>query len=313
MNRALMTTLLMISTATPAAYVGGANAGTARVSTAKVDDAKKKLSNEAIVDNVIERALNAHNVAVLDEYFAANLVDHDLPPGTPPGPAGSKMKIGAFLAAFPDIHFTFESKVSQGDTLAGRGYFTGTQTGPLMGMPPTGKRVKVRFMDQWRFANGQVVEYWGQPDIAGMMQQLGVSAPAAPATTDKADAGHNDAGKAFVQAFRSNDPEKVAALYADDAVYFPTDQLALRGRAQIRASFVGFFAAFTVKEMHTAEVEHRTVGEISVSWGKWAGTLQPKAGGAPFTFEGRFTDISRRLDGKWLYVVDHASFPVSGK
>jgi len=50
----------------------------------------------------------------------------------------------------------------------------GTNTGPLMGMPATGKQATVTGMDITRMANGKVVEHWGQLDMLGLMQQLGV-------------------------------------------------------------------------------------------------------------------------------------------
>lgn len=129
--------------------------------------------NKATFKKILTGALNAHDVTVFDQTLAPTMVDHDLPPGTPPGAAGTKGKLGAFLQAFPDIKFTFESEVWEGNMLAGRGYFTGTQTGAFNGIPPSGKPVKVYFMDQWRFENGKVVEYWGAPDRLSLMQQLG--------------------------------------------------------------------------------------------------------------------------------------------
>ncbi len=141
---------------------------------AKGDPLSPEQQNHETFKKILEAGLNAHNVAIFDTQMAATMVDHDLPPGTPPGPAGTKAKLGAFLEAFPDIHFTFENEVYQGDKLAGRGYFTGTHKGTFNGIPPTGKQVKVPFMDLWRFENGKVVEYWGQPDRLSLMMQLGV-------------------------------------------------------------------------------------------------------------------------------------------
>lgn len=129
--------------------------------------------NKALRRRIVEEGLNKQNTKVLDELFAANLVDHDLPAGTPPGPEGSKGKIAYFKSAFPDIHFTFEGEVAEGDKVAGRGYFTGTHQGDFQGIPPTGKKINVKFMDVWRFENSKLVEYWGQPDVMGLMQQLG--------------------------------------------------------------------------------------------------------------------------------------------
>ncbi|MFO0724348.1 MAG: ester cyclase [Myxococcota bacterium] len=89
------------------------------------------------------------------------------------GPAGTRAKVETFLTAFPDIQFTVESLVAEGDLVAGRGYFTGTQKGPFAGIPASGKPVKVAFMDLWRVEKGKVVEYWGAPDRMSLLQQLG--------------------------------------------------------------------------------------------------------------------------------------------
>lgn len=128
--------------------------------------------NRMLFKKIVDEGLNKNNSKVLDELFAPTMVDHDLPPGTAQ-PAGSKGKIAYFRSAFPDIHFTFESEVAEGDKIAGRGYFTGTHKGDFNGIPAAGKTIKVAFMDVWRFENGKLVEYWGQPDVMGLMQQLG--------------------------------------------------------------------------------------------------------------------------------------------
>jgi predicted ester cyclase len=44
-----------------------------------------------------------------------------------------------------------------------------------MGIPPTGKAVSILWMDMHRIQGGQVVESWHIEDIAGMLQQLGVT------------------------------------------------------------------------------------------------------------------------------------------
>ncbi|MCI0415602.1 nuclear transport factor 2 family protein [bacterium] len=49
------------------------------------------------------------------------------------------------------------------------------------------------------------------------------------------------------------------------------------------------------------------VGDLSFAWGRYSVTLVPKAGGEPIQMEGRFSDTSRKINGKWLYIVDHAS------
>lgn len=129
--------------------------------------------NRAIFGRIVEEALNNRDLKVLDELVAADYVGYNLPPGLPPGPEGVKQFFQSFWAAFPDIQFTFEDDIAEGDKIAGRGYYTGTHEGDFQGIPPTGKRIHVQFHDLWRFENGKWAEYWGQADLLGLMQQLG--------------------------------------------------------------------------------------------------------------------------------------------
>ncbi len=76
--------------------------------------------------------------------------------------------------AFPDLHFTIEELVAEGDTVAGRLTMSGTHQGPLMGIPPTGRSVRQDHMHFVRFRDGKAIEHWGVRDELGMMQQLGV-------------------------------------------------------------------------------------------------------------------------------------------
>ena len=73
--------------------------------------------------------------------------------------------------AFPDLHFTIEELVAEGDIVAGRLTMSGTREGPLMGMSPTGRALRQDHMHFARFRDGKAVEHWGVRDDLGMMQQ----------------------------------------------------------------------------------------------------------------------------------------------
>jgi predicted ester cyclase len=77
------------------------------------------------------------------------------------------------LSAFPDLHFTMEEQLIQGDGVAFRWHATGTHTGPLGAAPPTGKTIAVDGLIVDRLVNGKVQERWEQFDQALMLQQLG--------------------------------------------------------------------------------------------------------------------------------------------
>jgi uncharacterized protein (TIGR02246 family) len=125
-----------------------------------------------------------------------------------------------------------------------------------------------------------------------------------------ADSGSQALDNAFVKAVKAGDIEAVVGLYASDATLYPPGEMAAKGRDAIRAVWGGFLSANTVTECRLSETGYRTTGDTSIGWGRFSMTVQPKAGGAPFTLEGRFSDVAVRKGGKWHYILDHASAPL---
>lgn len=125
-----------------------------------------------------------------------------------------------------------------------------------------------------------------------------------------AEDGINEIGEAFVAAMKAGDIDAVAELYALDAVSYPPDQMVATGREEIRASWGGLLNTFEVQELILSDAHHETCGDVSAAWGKFEMVLVPKEGGDPVVMEGRFADVARRVDGKWQYVMDHASLPL---
>jgi steroid delta-isomerase-like uncharacterized protein len=142
--------------------------------------------NKALVQRAAD-AFNQGDMAAVDQLFAPDYVDHDRSrAGLPPGPEGIKLAWGMFRAAFPDLQITIEEMIAEGDKVAVRAVGRGTHQGELMGIPPTGRSVTVALMDINRIADGQLVERWGETDMLGMLQQLGVI-PAPEQTPASAD------------------------------------------------------------------------------------------------------------------------------
>ena len=133
--------------------------------------------NKALIHRIFEEGMNQNKMGVIDELIASNYVNHDLP--TPaPGAEGFKMVVGMFRTAFPDIHITIEDSLAEGDKVMTRGNFAGTHQGAFMNIPPTGKKVTVKYLDVWRIdEHGKAAENWVQMDIMGLMVQLGVVPP----------------------------------------------------------------------------------------------------------------------------------------
>ena len=128
-----------------------------------------------------EELINKRNLAALEELTATNLVDHNRFPGQAPGLEGVKQAFTMMTTAFPDLHFTVEDQIAQGDRVVSRLTMRGTHKGDFQGIPATGKQATVTGIDIFRIVGGKVVERWGNFDDLGMMQQLGVvPAPGQP-------------------------------------------------------------------------------------------------------------------------------------
>jgi steroid delta-isomerase-like uncharacterized protein len=129
--------------------------------------------NKAKVRRIIEEAWNGGNLAVLDELVAANCVFHDSST-TFRGPEGIKQFVMMYRMAFPDVHFTIDDLIAEGERVVTRWTVTGTHKGELQGIAPTGKDVRVTGIVISRLAKGKVEEDWINFDALGLLQQLGM-------------------------------------------------------------------------------------------------------------------------------------------
>jgi steroid delta-isomerase-like uncharacterized protein len=132
--------------------------------------------NKAVVRRLFEEAFGKGNLAVLDEIVAPNQVNGGpgALPAMPSGPEGVKMLITTYRNAFPDLHFTIDEQVAEGNTVVTRWTAHGTHNGEFAGIPPTGKSATVVGIGLDRVEDGKIVESWGLFDQFGMLQQLGV-------------------------------------------------------------------------------------------------------------------------------------------
>ena len=130
--------------------------------------------NKALFRRTYEELLNRGDLSVADELVSADFINHEAPPGRNRGPESMRGLATMLRTAFPDLRFTIEELVAEGEVVAGRLTMSGTHEGPLMGMPPTGRSVRQNHMHFVRFREGKAVEHWGVRDDVGMMQQMGV-------------------------------------------------------------------------------------------------------------------------------------------
>jgi steroid delta-isomerase-like uncharacterized protein len=133
-------------------------------------------TNKAVSSRFLEEVFNKGKLNVLDEILAKDHVNSGpgTLPGLPTGPEGAKQLVTVYRNAFPDVHFTIDDQIAEGDKVVTRWTGHGTHKGELLGIPATGKSSTVTGIAVDRLVNGKIVESWGIFDQFGMMQQLGV-------------------------------------------------------------------------------------------------------------------------------------------
>jgi predicted ester cyclase len=133
--------------------------------------------NKAIIRRWIEEAWNQGKVDIADELYADDFIAKDIddPDKLLQGPDGIKQYVIATRAAFPDIHFTIDHLLAEGDKVVGAFTICGTHKGFLGDIEPTGKRIIFKAVDIWRFADSKIVERCvANVDRLSLLQQLDV-------------------------------------------------------------------------------------------------------------------------------------------
>ncbi len=126
-------------------------------------------ANQQIIQRRVEEIWNQGKLATIDELIATDLISN----GQPVGRGGFRQFVTAVRSAFPDIHFTVEDSLAEGDKVAIRYTGRGTHQGAFAGIPATGKQVQFSGIDIFRIANGQMAEEWLMYDQLGLLQQIG--------------------------------------------------------------------------------------------------------------------------------------------
>ena len=128
--------------------------------------------NKALVRRTID-AINERNWAAYNEAFSPDIVLHNASM-TIQGLEAHRQYVSMLFTAFPDLHFTIEDLLAEGDKVVERYTARGTHTGALMGMAPTGKQFTMTAIGINHLANDKFIEQWFNGDELGLFQQLGV-------------------------------------------------------------------------------------------------------------------------------------------
>ena len=141
--------------------------------------------NKVIARRVYE-IFSSDNLDALNEVFARDFVDHNPQPEQARGLKGLKEMLSSLRESFPDLQWTPEDAIAEGDKVASRITISGTQRGMYKSIPATGEHTSIPLVNVLRIVDGKVVERWGVSDHLSLLQQLGSAAPASLAKFGKA-------------------------------------------------------------------------------------------------------------------------------
>ena len=122
--------------------------------------AATRAANKALIRRVFEEVIPAGDAATMRKLVTPDFLDHDPLPGQPAGDAGAQYVVETMHGAHPDLRFTIDDVVAEGDRVVIRWTLRGTNTGPLFGRPPTGRSVELAALVIFRIADGRIAERW---------------------------------------------------------------------------------------------------------------------------------------------------------
>ena len=129
-------------------------------------------ANKAAARRVLEEIFPADDEAALTDALTDDFVNHEAPPGTPPGPGGALFYMHLLARAFSDQRWTIENVVAEGDLVALHCVHSGRHTGDLLRHPAHGKDIRLQADACHRLVDGKGAEHWAVRDDASLMRQL---------------------------------------------------------------------------------------------------------------------------------------------
>ncbi len=129
--------------------------------------------NKEIVRHFFDQGPSHGNMSAAKKLLAPNFVLH-VPLPAAPGIQGISDVITACREAFEHLNVTVEDMVAEDDRVAARFTARGVHKGAFMGLPATGKPIIMTGIEIFRIENGRIAELWGEANLLGLMQQLGI-------------------------------------------------------------------------------------------------------------------------------------------
>jgi len=134
-------------------------------------------TNTEVVRDYIREVFNGHAPDLAAKYLAADVKWYGGTLGTVEGLENVTELLRGFIAALPDLHAAEQDLLAAGDTVVVRLVVEAAHEGNLLGIEPTGHRVRWDAVDIYRLADGLIVEEWAADDLTAILHQVGAYTP----------------------------------------------------------------------------------------------------------------------------------------
>jgi steroid delta-isomerase-like uncharacterized protein len=130
-------------------------------------------TNIQVVRRFFEAGPSSGDIGAADALLAPDFSLHTPLPTPGPGIEAMNTVITTCRAAFHGLRVTIHDMMADGDRVACRFTARGIHRGEFMGIPPTGREIRMTGIEIFRLRDGKIVELWGEANLMGLMQELG--------------------------------------------------------------------------------------------------------------------------------------------
>ena len=178
-QRAALAAALTAATAGSLAFAGAA--ANAKPSTrsagqqgaASLHDPGPVGANIRVVEAFLQDVLDGHHGDHAASYLTEDAQFHAGTVGDFTGRATVAAVLAGVVAAVPDLHANVQDIFGHGDEVVVRLIVTGTQEGPLLGIPATGRHLQWDAIDLYRLEDGKISQEWASEDLTAILNDTG--------------------------------------------------------------------------------------------------------------------------------------------
>jgi predicted ester cyclase len=144
-----------------------------QAATASRDGGASVKANERVVEAFLQDVVNEHNGGDAASFLTPDMQWSGGTVGTITGSANVAGLFAGVVAAFPDAHVTINDIFGQGDQVVVRVVVSGTQEGPILGIPASGRHVQWDGVDVYRLSHGKIRNIWAGDDWTAILNDTG--------------------------------------------------------------------------------------------------------------------------------------------